>query len=134
MANLPFSEQIVDRIIQAGYASVKGGDIFFNELPDDSDIAPNTMTVIKDTGGVPSPNTPERERSIQVLVRTATSWYIAHAKAMSIFDFFHGSVGLTTTNYRLVSGLATQLPYDLGVDERGRYRVSFNLVFDVVNA
>ena len=86
--------------------------------------------MLKDTGGVPSPDMPLPQTSVQVLVRSSTSWITARAKAAEIFNRFHGSLGLTTTNYRIVHGAALQMPSDVGVDERGRYRVSFNVMFN----
>ena len=128
MAN--FVEELVDDLVTKTVATAKGTDIFYDELPEDSDLSPATIIVLKDTGGVPSPDIPMPETSMQVLVRSSASWITCRAKAAEIFNRYHGSLGLTTTSYKIIHGAALQLPTDIGMDERGRYRVSFNVMFN----
>ena len=130
MAN--FVEELVDDLVTQTIAATKGTDIFYNELPEESDLTPATLVVLKDSGGIPSPDIPLPQTSVQILVRSSESWIAARAKASEIFNRYHGSLGLTTTSYKILHGAATQMPADVGVDERGRYRVGFNVMFEVM--
>jgi hypothetical protein len=127
-----FVEELVDDLVTQTIASAKGTDIFYDELPEEADLVPATMMVLKDTGGVPSPDMPVPISTVQILVRSSTSWIAARAKAAEIYNRYHGSLGLTTTSYKILHGEAVQLPGDVGVDERSRYRVSFHINFEAM--
>lgn len=127
-----FVEELVDDAVTNTSITAKGTDVFVNELPD-TDISPATVTAFQATGGEPSRGTPSPWMSVQVMVRSVTSWDTARTLAAEIYTRYHECVNLALANYRIMAGTALSLPAYIGLDTRKRYLVSVNLLFKVVS-
>ena len=131
MAITTLVEELVDDAVTTGFASAKGTDIFYNELPD-TDLSPVTTIVLKETGGVVDNHTPAPWVAWQCLVKSVTDWETARIRAASFYQRYHEPTDLSTTSYRILMSQATALPQSIGQDERDRYQVSLNFLTRVV--
>jgi hypothetical protein len=109
-----------------------GTDLFYQFMPDPSDITPDPITVVRETGG-PENNafTPWSQVGVQVVCR-GTSYNIARRQAALIYNWFHGLTGVTLTDNKVLVCKAQGLPASIGMDQqRGRIEVSANYVFTI---
>jgi len=125
--------ELVDYLVTKGVISEKKVDGFVNLLPDiEGPDGAGVVLAIKQTGGVPSVGTPDPWIAIQVLVRSDDSYFSARMVASEVYTYFHEMINATTNSFRIIASKATALPQSLGEDDRRRYLVSVNFLFNVV--
>lgn len=121
------AKDVATLLSSLGYGTI-GTDLFVWKEPDDSTVTKDDIVTIYDTGYSKNPevNYYYEYPTVQVRVRwKAGKYQTGKIKVMELMNALHGYVGLIgDINYHLIR--VVNGPLDLGEDDRGRPRWTFN--------